>query len=190
MPRTRPGCSGLPRPTLRMSLSLSGVNLPSCYMPATAKVLFIASSSIGSSKNTPVLAFLWFPSTDPIRGPFTDLLGQHWQPYCLLRSLFLPPFRNLVLVPRWWWYLFLFASWELASLRAKKLGSFLCSRKIANYPLVILYLDVGSIPVFAYLTFISDLQFRKLTAHCFIVYVFTKSSGTFLGNLNLVLILS
>jgi len=93
-------------------------------------------------------------------------------------------------VPRWWWYLFLFASWELASLQAKKLGSFLYSRKIAHCPLVILYLDVGSIPVFAYLTFISDIQFQKLTAHCFIVYAFTKSFGTFRGNWNLVLILS
>ena len=42
------------------------------------------------------LSFLWFPIMDPIRGPFTYLLGQHLQPYRLLHSL--PPFGNLVLV--------------------------------------------------------------------------------------------
>jgi hypothetical protein len=97
IPHTRPGCSMLPRPAVRMSLPLWlkwSLALLSCH----CIYVFCNFFDIWIIKRYTRLSFPGFSSTDPISRPFTKLLGKRRQPYDLLLGVFLYPFRNLTLV--------------------------------------------------------------------------------------------
>jgi hypothetical protein len=60
IPHTRQGCLGLPRPAVKMSLSLCCLNDRWVCLAAIAYMFFVDSSTFGSSKDTPASVSLGF----------------------------------------------------------------------------------------------------------------------------------